>query len=176
MLSEFRLKQHLIIMGVAGCGKTTLGRQLAADLSVPFYDGDDFHSAASVRKMSEGKPLTNADRQPWLKHLNEKLRVSESPVVLACSALREEYRQTLADQVPVVFVYLDISKPLAVERIAARDHFFPDVLIDSQFETLEVPAGSNVIQLASHLTPEQARDAVLLQLQTTTNLSLNPCR
>ncbi|MGV0034003.1 MAG: gluconokinase [Candidatus Azotimanducaceae bacterium WSBS_2022_MAG_OTU7] len=162
------LKQHLIVMGVAGCGKTTLGQLLAKSLSRPFYDGDDYHPADNLKKMANGEALTDAARLPWLKALNAKLQESDGPVVLACSALREQYRQTLGEHLSVIFVYLDVSRQVARDRATSREHFFPVSLIDAQFETLEVPTGSNVIRLSSELTPEQSCATILVKLHKTT--------
>ena len=152
-------------MGVAGCGKTTLGQELAMALQLPFYDGDDYHPAENIQKMARGEALTDADRQPWLKTLNEKLQKSDSAVVLACSALREQYRQTLSEQLSMTFVFLDVSKQLARDRALSRDHFFPVSLIDAQFATLEIPSGPNVIFLPSNLTPKKGCETILAQLQ-----------
>jgi len=141
----------VIVMGVTGSGKTTLGLRLAEDLHCGFYDGDDYHPAANVEKMRRGEPLTDEDRAPWLDSLRqlitEKLNAGESAVV-ACSALRDAYRKRLLPASPaladdVLIVYLRISRETARERLLARQgHFMPATLVDSQFETLEEPAGA----------------------------------
>lgn len=134
-----------IVMGVTGCGKSTIGRMLADHLAMPFYDADDYHTHANVDKMSKGIPLTDEDRMPWLQHLAGKIVEweQEGGAVLACSALKEKYRKVLqsvpADQ--MVWIYLEGSRELIQERIKARKgHFMPAKLIDSQFEALEKPA------------------------------------
>ncbi len=135
----------LILMGVSGSGKTTVGRVLARDLSWPFFDGDDFHAPASIDRMRRGLPLTDADRAPWLEalraHIAGLLAAGQSAVV-ACSALREVYRRRLqVDPAAVHFVYLRGSPGLIRDRLAARSgHFMPADLLDSQLAALEEPA------------------------------------
>ena len=136
-------------MGVAASGKTTVGRALAERCGWQFLDADDFHSEHSREKMHAGQPLTDEDRRPWLEHLHVLLAQAESaarPVVLACSALTEEYRRILIGDLPAVrLVYLRITPELARQRIAARTHFFNPALLANQFETLEEPAGAIVV-------------------------------
>lgn len=135
----------ILIMGVAGSGKTTVGQALAAELGWIFADADDFHPPANVAKMAAGEPLTDADRAPWLAALRDfiavRLRSGEKAVV-ACSALKQSYRAMLAPdrrQVPVV--HLQGSPALIKARLGARrGHFLPPTLADSQFATLEPPA------------------------------------
>lgn len=134
----------IVLMGVSGAGKTTVGRLLATDLGWSFYDGDDFHPAANVDKMGRGEPLTDADRQAWLDRLRAlilRLLSSGESAVLACSALKSSYRQRLArDRQGVRFVYLEGSYDLIEERMEEReDHFMPKELLEDQFETLEEP-------------------------------------
>lgn len=133
----------LVIMGVAGSGKSSLARAVAAGESMEVIEGDDFHSAESRRKMRAGVALTDADRQGWLERLAQALRERPAGVVLACSALRRRYREQLRQAAPGLrFVFLDISRAEAGARLAARtDHFFAPSLVDSQFETLESPVG-----------------------------------
>ncbi len=134
-------------MGVAGSGKTVVGTRAAELLHCEFLDADDFHPPANVAKMHSGHPLNDADRQPWLVNLHEELRrrLSEcKDVILACSALKESYRQIIAQDLPEVeFVYLHVDRQVVADRLAKRsDHFFPKELLDSQFTTLEVPKGA----------------------------------
>jgi gluconokinase len=131
----------LVIMGVAGCGKSSLGRDCAHALQLPFLEGDDFHPAANIEKMRQGTPLTDADRAEWLDKLAQQLRLHTGGVVLACSALKARFRATLrAAQPELKFVYLDISRAQATERVLARrSHFFPVTLLGSQFDALEPP-------------------------------------
>ena len=132
----------LVIMGVAGCGKSSLGAALAQRLNVELIEGDDHHSAANREKMQQGTPLTDADRAGWLASLGGLL-AQHSRVVLTCSALRRHYREQLRNASPGLrFVFLDITPEQARERVAARaSHFFNSTLVDSQFATLETPVG-----------------------------------
>ena len=127
-------------MGVSGCGKSTIGAPLAARLGVPFLDADEFHPPANVAKMAAGTPLTDADRRPWLELLNERLRAL-SDAVLACSALKQSYRQILSSGIPDCrFVYLSGTIELIRSRLTGRKHrYMPASLLESQFATLEPP-------------------------------------
>jgi gluconokinase len=137
-------------MGVAGAGKTTVGRALAAARGWHFHDADELHPEANVARMRAGIPLTDADRAPWLAALRALLArhlAAGTPMVLACSALRESYRAALLpDATParaVLFVQLDVSPTLARQRLAARPgHYMHPLLVDSQFATLEEPVGA----------------------------------
>jgi len=139
-------------MGVSGSGKTTLGRRLAADQGWEFLDADDFHSAANKAKMASGQPLTDADRDPWLEALAEALRervASGRGTILACSALKESYRQRLGVDPAVRFVYLKADAETIRRRLAGRrGHFFDARLLASQFEALEEPEGALVVDVA----------------------------
>jgi gluconokinase len=130
----------VIIMGVSGCGKSTIGKPLAERLGYPFLDADEFHPPANVAKMAAGIPLTDADRQPWLELLNAKLRVQDN-AVLACSALKESYRQTLTRGLAGFrLVHLRGDIELIRARLAERTHrYMPASLLESQFATLEPP-------------------------------------
>ncbi|MDR7149277.1 gluconokinase [Hydrogenophaga palleronii] len=135
-------KAFLVIMGVAGCGKSSLGSRCAQALGVPLLEGDDFHSAQSVKKMRSGVPLTDADRHSWLDVLAKELQLRLSTgCVLTCSALRQRYRDHLRQAVPGLrFVFLALTPAQARERVAARPaHLFPVSLVASQFEALEDP-------------------------------------
>ncbi|WP_440877069.1 gluconokinase [Thalassotalea sp. PLHSN55] len=133
-----------IVMGVSGCGKSTIGQLLAQELSLPFYDADDFHSSASVEKMANGTPLTDDDRKPWLTLLANNIVAwqAKGGAVLACSALKESYRDLLSattDNV-VQFVYLKGDKALLAQRLSEREaHFMSADLLQSQLDTLEPP-------------------------------------
>ncbi|HRO61021.1 MAG TPA: gluconokinase, GntK/IdnK-type [Burkholderiaceae bacterium] len=134
----------IVIMGVAGCGKTTVGRALAQRLGWRFADGDDFHPPANVEKMRAGIALDDDDRRPWLERLNALLREAATrgePMVLACSALRRHYRELLADRMPGLrFVHLSGSQELIGQRLAERQHrYMPASLLASQFAALEAP-------------------------------------
>jgi carbohydrate kinase (thermoresistant glucokinase family) len=136
----------LILMGPSGCGKTTIGRRLAQHLGWAFLDGDDYHPAANVAKMHNGVPLDDDDRRPWLRALRReieaRLRTGQSAVI-ACSALRQSYRDLLGvDQQTVRTVYLRGSFELLQRRLAERrGHFMPPELLRSQLDTLEEPDG-----------------------------------
>lgn len=134
----------LLLMGVAGSGKTTTGQKLAKKLGWEFRDGDSFHPEANIAKMSAGQPLTDADRWPWLDAIGAWMdmhRRKKSPAIVTCSALKRVYRQRLTHMRPEVrLVYLKGSKELIAERMARRrNHFMPPSLLDSQFATLEEP-------------------------------------
>jgi len=130
-------------MGVSGCGKTTVGKQLSAVLNIPFYDADDFHPQSNVAKMRSGCPLNDVDRAPWLDIISENLRSWQASggAVLACSALKESYRQILNKGFEqMTWVFLEGTYQLIEQRLAERSsHFFKPELLKSQFETLEVP-------------------------------------
>ncbi|MFY3386233.1 gluconokinase [Paracidovorax sp. MALMAid1276] len=132
----------LVVMGVAGCGKSSLGQVCARQLGLPLLEGDDFHSAANISKMRSGVPLSDDDRQAWLNALANQLLAHPSGVVLTCSALRQRYRDQLRAAVPGLrFVFLALTQDAARERVAARPgHLFPVSLVASQFETLEDPS------------------------------------
>jgi len=131
------------MMGVSGSGKTEIGKRLAADLGWPFFDGDDFHPAENVRKMSRAIPLTDADRADWLQALRDlicqQLKAKESAVI-ACSALKQAYRDYLQVDPSIRFIYLQGSYDLIHQRLKKRNyHYMPSTLLDSQFEVLEEP-------------------------------------
>jgi carbohydrate kinase (thermoresistant glucokinase family) len=136
----------LVICGVSGAGKSTVGRLLAERLGREFHDADDFHPPANVAKMRRGEPLSDVDRGPWLDELRgliERCAREGRPAVVACSALKAAYRDRLGiDQRRVVSVFLRGARDLIAERLAGRRHdFMPASLLDSQFEALEPPAG-----------------------------------
>jgi gluconokinase len=132
----------VVIMGVAGCGKSVVGQQIAERLALPLVEGDDFHPPGNIEKMRAGTPLTDADRADWLQRLTEELQARPGGAVLTCSALKRSYRDTLRRAVPPLhFVHLSLSPHEALERVAARtDHFYPPSLVASQFEALEDPS------------------------------------
>jgi gluconokinase len=132
----------VVIMGVAGCGKSSLAAALAQAERLTWIEGDDHHSEASRQKMRQGLPLTDADRAGWLASLAAALQAPQG-LVLSCSALRRRYRDLLRQARPGLrFVFMDISPEAAAARVAARGaHFFSPRLVDSQFATLESPLG-----------------------------------
>jgi gluconokinase len=142
----------IILMGVSGSGKTTIGQRLAQALGWPFYDGDQFHPRANIAKMQQGIPLTDADRWPWLQalriHIETCIKQAVS-AVLACSALKQVYRDyLLIDEAEVRLVYLKGDYDLIHERLAQRHgHFMPSGLLASQFEALEEPEREVVVDV-----------------------------
>lgn len=144
----------IVLMGVSGSGKTTVGKTLARQLSWTFVDADDFHPAANVEKMHRGEPLTDEDRRPWLAAIHQRLLEAahrSENVVLACSALKHAYRDYLQHEEPdrIYFVYLSGSEELIRQRLAGRTgHFMNPGLLHSQFETLEPPENAVVVDIA----------------------------
>lgn len=138
---------RLVIMGVAGCGKSSVGEALATRLAIRYRDGDDLHPAENVARMRAGVPLTDADRWPWLDRVAATLR-AEAPVILGCSALKRAYRDRIRAGAggPVTFVHLSGSRDLIAARMAQRTgHYMPLSLLDSQFATLEPPGPDEAI-------------------------------
>ena len=132
----------IVVMGVSGSGKTTVGEALAARFGVPLLEGDQFHPEANIAKMSSGTPLTDDDRWPWLDAIALAMREATDGVVVTCSSLRRTYRDRLRARAgrPVLFVYLNGSRETLAARLAARKgHFMPASLLDSQLATLEPP-------------------------------------
>jgi gluconokinase len=134
---------HVVVMGVAGCGKSAVGTLIASRLGLPLVEGDDFHPVGNIEKMRQGLPLTDEDRAGWLERLGAELATYPGGAVLTCSALKRAYRDMLRASVPgLKFVHLALSQHQAMERVASRtDHFYPPSLVASQFEALEDPAG-----------------------------------
>jgi len=131
------------VMGVSGCGKSTIGKLLAEEFNIPFFDGDDYHPEANVKKMAAGNPLNDKDRQGWLERLNAlSIEHKNNGLVIACSALKQAYREILSRHIEnqVDFVYLAGTFEEISERLEQRkNHFMPSGLLQSQFDTLEVP-------------------------------------
>ena len=142
----------IIIMGVSGSGKSTLGSALAAHLGWTFKDADDFHSPNNLHKMARGEPLSDADREPWLRWLHQLLQdyqTDHQNIVLACSALKSHYRDILVGSLEgIQVVFLNGSPELIAQRMAHRQHFMPLSLLESQFATLEPPKNALVIDIA----------------------------
>ena len=159
----------VVLMGVSGSGKTTIGTLLAERAGTVFADADDYHPLANKQKMASGQALNDDDRQPWLETLNELMRGwfdSGKGGVLACSALKEKYRATLASGMPegaVSFILLDGSKELIAERLAARQHeFMNSKLLDSQMATLEKTA--DALTIVNDKPPEAIVDEILQEI------------
>jgi gluconokinase len=146
----------LILMGVAGCGKTTVGRRLAAELGWAFFDADDYHPPENLARMADGIPLTDEDRLPWLHRLHNLLHTQilcGESAVLACSALKHAYREILSTGNPGVrFVYLKASPELIRERLLLlAGHFMKAEMLDSQFAALEEPVDALTVDAADNL-------------------------
>lgn len=134
---------HLVVMGVSGCGKSSVGAALSSRLAIPYADGDDLHPAENVDRMRQGKPLTDQDRWPWLDHCGRALADAQDGLILGCSALRRVYRDRLrsASGMPdLFFIHLTGSHALLHKRMSARQgHYMPASLLQSQLDTLEPP-------------------------------------
>jgi gluconokinase len=156
----------ILVMGVTGSGKTTVGKLLAQRLKCDFLDADDFHSAANREKMHQGIPLTDADRAPWLAALHDELvRANDAGqgVVLACSALKQDYRNTLSAGLNLKIIFLRGTLDQLHRNLATRtDHFAGESLVPSQLATLEEPAGVIVEDIAA--TPEEIVENICARL------------
>lgn len=161
----------VIVMGVSGSGKTTIGQLLAKELNWDFSDADSFHSKANIEKMSHGIPLTDADRVPWLQAMQEAIDrwlQEEKNVVLACSGLKASYRQVLLrDPERVQVVYLKGTFELFAQRLEKRQHhYMKKNMLQSQFDTLEEPKPEEAIVVDASQTPE----AIVLCIRKHLNL------
>jgi gluconokinase len=152
----------VVVMGVTGCGKSTVGAALGEHLGWPFLDADDFHPDENVAKMASGTPLTDDDRWPWLDRVADVLRAAEAKgesVVLACSALKAAYRQRIARAGDVRFVHLVGDQATIASRLALRQHkYMPASLLASQFATLERPG--DAVDVPIELPVEAQVDAI----------------
>ena len=161
---------NLVVMGVSGCGKSTVAEALARKLNGHFVDGDDFHPPSNVDRMSKGIPLSDTDRMPWLEAINHYMRQTEpngTINVVACSALKRIYRDTLADSAPVLFVHLAGNFALIEARSKARSGHFMNVgLLQSQFDTLEIPTDDeSVITVRIDVTIDEVIENAVSQVK-----------
>jgi gluconokinase len=153
---------RVVIMGVAGCGKSTVGAALSERLHIPYQDGDDLHSAEAVEKMRVGIPLDDDDRWPWLDRIADALS-EDAPLIIGCSALRRAYRDRIRSGAggEVTFIHLAGDRDLIASRMASRSgHYMPLSLLDSQFATLERPGPDEAIEV----TIDQPMDAIVEQV------------
>lgn len=149
---------HVVVMGVAGCGKSAVGQRIAAQLHLPLIEGDDFHPPRNISKMQQGVALTDDDRADWLHMLGAGLAQRPAGVVLTCSALKRAYRDTLRAAAPGLrFVHLAITQAESLRRVSQRDdHFYPPSLVASQFEALQDPSNEpGVLALDATASPEE---------------------
>jgi gluconokinase len=156
--------RFFIVMGVSGSGKTSVGKSLASKLGWAFYDADDFHPPENVAKMASGIPLNDADRTPWLASLHDLISSSlkaDQPGVMACSALKERYRQQLLeDNDGVKIIYLKGSYDLIWSRMAVReDHYMKPHMLESQFDSLEEPSDALTMDISGSI--EEIVDTIL---------------
>jgi gluconokinase len=163
----------IVVMGVTGSGKTTIGNLLAARLAWQFADADDFHSAANKQKMHQGIPLTDADRLPWLAAIHDQIAkwvALKQNAVLACSALKRNYRQLLWNGPEVHFVYLKGSYELIAERLRARKgHFANEHILAGQFRDLEEPSDAVAVDIGA--SPEKIVNEICRRLGLTPKTS-----
>jgi len=159
------MSKVIVIMGVSGCGKTSVGRQLGWSLKLPFYDADDFHSTDNIEKMKSGVPLTDHDRTPWLVKLASEIKKwkNDGGAILACSALKEDYRQILSEKTDIQWIYLAADFDVIYQRMKKRDHFMKAEMLQSQFDTLEVPKYG--LQVASLQTVKETTAKILSLLE-----------
>lgn len=166
----------IVVMGVAGSGKTTIGEKLAEQLGWAYEDGDRFHPKANVEKMSAGQPLTDEDRWPWLQAIADEIdQVCKrgGHVVISCSALKRPYRDVLVHgRGDVRIVYLDGTQDLIARRLAARKgHFMPPTLLESQFKTLQPPGpDENPVTVSIDAPVEEIVDDIMRKLAPAADL------
>ena len=153
-----RIAPRVVVMGVAGCGKSAVGERLAAVLGVPIVEGDSFHPQHNIDKMRQGLPLDDADRADWLRLLGEELARRPEGAVLTCSALKRAYRDVLRAAAPGLrFVHLALSREASHARVSTRPgHFYPPSLVESQFQALEDPAGEPGVWVVDATLPLDA--------------------
>ena len=149
---------RIVVMGVTGCGKSTVASEIAARIEARFCDGDTLHSAASVEKMRRGEPLSDEDRWPWFARIAAFLNAEPVSAVIACSALKKAYRDYLRREVGSVrFLFLDASPEITTQRVSARQgHYMPASLVTSQFAALERPDNEDRVTTVSADTPVES--------------------
>jgi len=160
----------VVVMGVSGCGKSTVAAQIAEQLNAEFLDADDLHPPENKRRMSNGIALTDENRLPWLKTVRDYAAARNRKgitCIIACSALKKSYRDLLNETQATRYVFLDGAKSLIQKRLLNRSgHFMPESLLDSQFETLEIPSAEpNVISVGIDAEPTQVASAAITALK-----------
>ncbi|MHC4264529.1 MAG: gluconokinase [Planctomycetota bacterium] len=157
----------IVVMGICSCGKTLIGQMLAEKLGLGFYDADNFHPQSNIEKMKSKISLDDNDRLPWLEAMAEQMPNWEQKggAVLACSALKESYREVLRAGDDVKFVFLKGTKDIILDRMKNRkEHFMPTSLIESQLETLEEPKAAITVDIAK--VPEEIVNEIVYKLDT----------
>tara|TARA_R110002096_G_scaffold91621_11_gene207208 strand:- start:169 stop:672 length:504 start_codon:yes stop_codon:yes gene_type:complete len=158
------MMQRFVVMGVSGCGKSSIGAGFAAGIGAHFVDGDDLHPATNIAKMAAGIPLDDADRAPWLTLVGQTFADQDLPLVIGCSALKRSYRDSIRKHAggPVAFLHLDGTRDVIAGRMAARaGHFMPAALLDSQFAALEPPGPD---EAAVRVDIDRFPDAIVAEL------------
>lgn len=162
------IRRRMVLMGVAGCGKSSVGAALATRLGAVYRDGDDLHPAANIAKMSKGIPLEDEDRWPWLTLVGEALQAGTGPTIIGCSALKRAYRQHIEGAAggPVTFIHLAGTVEVIEKRMKERQgHFMPPALLASQFAALEPPGpDENAISVDIDQPLEAVVEAIAAQL------------
>lgn len=160
----------IIIMGVCGSGKSTIGKMLAGELAIDFLEGDDFHPSINREKMSRGEPLTEEERRPWIEKIREvtdQYLARETGMIVSCSALSCKSRQILGtDRQEVELIYLSGSESILTDRMRAREnHFMPASLLRSQLETLEEPGSGEALTISVDADPDELIREILSGLR-----------
>ena len=143
----------IVLMGVSGCGKTTIGKILSKEQKIPFFDADDYHPKNNIKKMTKGKSLNDKDRFPWLMNINKVIKKNSKlySYILACSSLKKIYRKIIKKNIknPIYFVWLKGSEKIIIKRLKNRkNHFMKDTLLNSQFKLLEEPSKSLIVDIS----------------------------
>jgi len=160
----------VVVMGVSGCGKSTIAAQIARQLNAEFLDADDLHPPENKQRMSNGIALTDENRLPWLRTVRDYANTCNNKgitCIIACSALKKNYRKILNETQATRYVFLDGAKSLIQKRLLDRaGHFMPESLLDSQFEALEIPVGeANVVTVDIDAEPTQIASAAITALK-----------
>ena len=160
----------IIIMGVCGSGKTTIGEKLSEVMNVRFMEGDSFHSETNIKKMSMGEPLTEREREPWLKSIRKEMDLSVEqniPCVITCSALSRKSREILGtNRAEIKLIYLYAPQSILADRMAKRkNHFMPPDLLRSQFEVLEEPELSEALYVPVDMPAQEVTDFIIQELK-----------